>query len=303
MAIVIPLSIDPDTPKKLLQSTSINYKNLDLLINASVCRDFLEPATAAFIHKGLELPSECPFLDVSNACLGVLQSLFFASSLIQSKAIKSALIISAENSRPLIEQSILQLLTVHSQKNISQTKQVLKKMFSNFTIGSGCFGILLVHKSLLRKTMDQQFYFKIVGGVQLVDSQSADLCTGDGNLQNLMMETNSSLMLERGVRLAKLGFEKFCEEFNVFGNTFDHFVTHQVGKMHQQVLYDCLKIPLEKDYSNFEKVGNCGSVALMIAFCELAKNLIYRNEKKEIALLGIGSGLSTLMMRLQWTQI
>lgn len=45
-------------------------EKIDLLLHASVCRDFLEPATAAQVHSNLKLSSHCMISDLSNACLG-----------------------------------------------------------------------------------------------------------------------------------------------------------------------------------------------------------------------------------------
>lgn len=303
-----PSQVAGELGNKLLDKSSFAREDIDLLINASVCRDFLEPATAAFVHRILGLSPQCPFFDISNACLGVLQAIFQASILIEQGSISTAMIVSAENSRPLLEQTIQNLLQEYEKKKGNQDwkgmKQLLKKLFSNFTIGSGSFAIILSHKNRLQT---KEPILKIAGGIQRVDSQSSDLCTGDGNLEHLMMETDSSLMLERGILLAKNCFEEFCDYFSLRRENFSHFVTHQVGLQHRNLLYQALEIPVEKDYSNFDRLGNCGSVALPIALGELYEKKLKVQQKQikqdNLALLGIGSGLSTLMMRLEWTQL
>ena len=84
------------------EGTAKKAKDIDLVIHASVCRDFLEPATSALIHDQLGLSSTCAFFDLSNACLGIMHAWTLAAQLIQSKAYKNVLVVGAENSGPLL---------------------------------------------------------------------------------------------------------------------------------------------------------------------------------------------------------
>lgn len=293
---IFPKGLRPSTKaievgQKVLEQSKIAKDKIDLLINASVCRDFLEPSTAAFIHKGLGLRPACAFMDISNACLGVLQAIFIAALLVEAGQIQSALIVSCENSRPLIEESIKSL------NNAQADKALLKKLFSNFTIGSGAFGVIVTHQN---NTNPDAPKLHLKGGLQLVDSNSSDLCVGHGDINGLFMQTQSELLLARGVELAKSTYGSFCDLFNMQTKDFDHFVAHQVGTQHRNILYSTLNIPLEKDTSTYETMGNCGSVALPIALCHKLQELKSPNRTQELALLGMGSGLSALMMRLQW---
>ena len=70
-----------------------------MLINTAVCRDYLEPATAVAVHHQLGLPTNCLNFDVANACLGFMNGIQLAGTMIDSGQADYALIVDAEGSR------------------------------------------------------------------------------------------------------------------------------------------------------------------------------------------------------------
>ncbi|MEC8190032.1 MAG: 3-oxoacyl-[acyl-carrier-protein] synthase III C-terminal domain-containing protein, partial [Verrucomicrobiota bacterium] len=73
----------------------------------------------------------------------------------------------------------------------------------------------------------------------------------------------------------------------------------QVGKAHSRELYSALGLDISKDYTTFEKLGNVGSVSCPITLAMAIEGGIFRSGQKA-ALLGIGSGLSSMMLALEW---
>ena len=61
--------------EKALAAAGVERQQIGALVHGSVCRDFLEPATACGVHHGLGLPDRCAVYDVSNACLGLLNGM------------------------------------------------------------------------------------------------------------------------------------------------------------------------------------------------------------------------------------
>jgi len=114
---------------------------LDLLIHASVCRDRLEPATASYVHHLLRLPPQVQAFDLSNACLGCLNALWLAAAAIEAGQVRSALIVSGENSRPLLES------TLGALQRPTTDRHQLKRLFANLTLGSGAAALLLCHRT------------------------------------------------------------------------------------------------------------------------------------------------------------
>jgi 3-oxoacyl-[acyl-carrier-protein] synthase-3 len=60
-----------------------------------------------------------------------------------------------------------------------------------------------------------------------------------------------------------------------------------------------LGLDLAKDFSTFETLGNTGSVALPATLCAAVDAGAVR-EGHRVGLLGIGSGLNSLMLALEW---
>src|SRR5277367_2906662 len=96
--------------RAVLAKSALRAEQVELFIHAAVSRDMLEPATASFAHRKIGLPGSAQIFDVSNACLGFLNSIVVAAGMIDSGQIKAALIVAGENGRPLVEETIRTLL-------------------------------------------------------------------------------------------------------------------------------------------------------------------------------------------------
>jgi 3-oxoacyl-[acyl-carrier-protein] synthase-3 len=280
-----PSDIATMAANKLFNNDIVQKEDVDLLIHASVCRDFLEPSTASVVHSNLELRSDCISFDLSNACLGVMNAITVASQMIISGSIKKALIVTGENATPLITKTIETLLC---DKNL--TRKSIKKYFANFTIGSA--GVALVISS---KQKDSPVFMH---SISLSDTKAHTLCQGDGGMDGLVMETDSEALMHRGVALAKNNWNHFCDISNQYD--WDHYICHQVGIHHQLHLYKELNLQQEKDYSSYQIYGNTGSAALPLTLALACKKDKIFQKGDEVALLGIGSGLHTIMTGLKW---
>ena len=194
----MPSDISTLAAKNLFNECSVKASEIDLLIHGSVCRDFLEPSTASVIHDYLGLRPDCISFDLSNACLGVVSSIQTAAHMIKTGAIKYALIVTGENSKPLIDQT---LKTILEDDKIN--RKSIKKFFANFTIGSAGVALIIGPK--------KEGLPLIHTGVSLTDSSAHKLCQGDGSQNGLVMETDSEALKIAGVKLAK---ECFCQFLN-----------------------------------------------------------------------------------------
>jgi len=279
---MMPSAIAALAAKKILNDE--NKDRIDLLIHASVCRDFLEPATAARVHHLLDLKEDCMISDISNACLGVLSSILFAGQLIESGKINSALIVSGENAGPLIKETLKKL-----KMDQSIDRKTFKPFLASLTIGSaGVAFILSGDKSKARA--------KINGGVTLTFSKASELCVGDGSTDGLMMQTDSEELLLQGLELAKKNWLKYQEQFS---SVPDKIIPHQVGVAHRFSLLNQLGLPLDRDFITFDLFGNTGSAAVPLSLIKASEAQFFQQNDK-IALLGIGSGLTSTMMELEW---
>lgn len=272
-----------------LEKSSIKKEDIDLLIHASVCRDFLEPATASVVHANLNLSPKAMIFDLSNACLGVLNAIVVAANMIETSQIKSALIVSGENGGPLLENTISELLT-----NEKIDRKNIKKYIANLTIGSAATAFLITHESLAPQMP------KILGGAVLTDSSANHLCRGVGNPHSLVMETDSEELLKYGIRLGQSTWSLCKKELNWHNSDVNFVITHQVGSAHEKLSLESLELNNTKTFKTYPFLGNTGSSALPITLMMADENkLIEKND--QIALLGIGSGLSSIMLGVKWS--
>ncbi len=275
--------------RKALAASKIPREKIDVVIHAAVCRDRLEPATAAYVHGALELSPHTQFFDVSNACLGFLNAVTLAGALIDSGQIRSALIVAGENGRPLLENTLKRLL------DPGLTRNDIKPYFANLTIGCGAVAGVVCHAGLTSSGS------RFIGGASVTDTGQNRLCEGDSAAggDELEMQTNSEELLVAGVALARKTWIEFKRETGWDETTPGRIVCHQVGSAHRRKLYECLGLSLEKDFSTFATLGNIGSVSLPITLARAVEAGAVRGGDR-VALLGIGSGISSMMLAMEW---
>ncbi|HQU08578.1 MAG TPA: 3-oxoacyl-ACP synthase III, partial [Opitutales bacterium] len=169
---VKPSQAGTEAALDLIEKLGLDPLSIDCVVHAAVCRDRLEPATAAYVHGALGLRPDAPFFDLSNACLGVVQSMALAASWIETGLMRSVLIVAGENGQALLEDTIRELLGgVHDRQSI-------KPYFANLTIGSGAVAVLLTHASLAPKRA-----LTLKAAVSYSDTDARFLCQGGDSLQ------------------------------------------------------------------------------------------------------------------------
>ncbi|MGL4594988.1 MAG: 3-oxoacyl-ACP synthase III [Thermoguttaceae bacterium] len=279
------------TVQKLMKQSDADPGKIGALIHASVCRDYLEPATACNVHRVLGFPVTSFVYDISNACLGILTGMIQIANMIQLGQIEAGIVVGTESSRSLMETTIH-----HLNSNLSLTRRSIKNAFASLTIGSGSAAVLLVSRKLVQKGQ------QLLGGAVRSQTDFCDLCKSitdqsGGDAMNPLMETESETLMKEGVAAAAKTFPFFLNEVGWKTSDIDRVFCHQVGKTHQQLLFSTLNIPDRLNFSTLEFLGNTGSAALpTAASMGFEQNPPQLGER--IALLGIGSGINVTMLAL-----
>ena len=274
---------------RALELSGVQRERIGCLIHGAVSRDFLEPATATVVHRRLELPDACTVFDLSNACLGVLNGMVLVASMIERGEIEAGLVVSGEDGRGLVEETIRDLLDAEDL-----TKSAFKQAFASLTIGSGAAAVVL-------ERADVRSGRRLVGGSVLSATEHNVLCQGDRTegAGGPLMSTDSEALLLAGNELAGRTFERFLTELAWTRESIDRVVTHQVGSAHRKLLFETLELDRERDYPTFETLGNTGSAALPTSL-SMALEAGFVSDGQRVALLGIGSGLNCMMLGLEW---
>ncbi|MCL2000297.1 MAG: 3-oxoacyl-ACP synthase III [Planctomycetes bacterium] len=274
-----------------IRQAGIPKEKIGCLIHASVCRDFLEPATASLVHEALGLSPDAVMFDLSNACLGVLNGMVQTANMIELGQIEAGLVVSGETAEPLHEATLTNLL---GERRLD--RQFLKRQFASLTIGSAAAAVLL-----MRGGGDSSGR-RLLGGAVGTDSGANRLCQADPALtisDGPIMHTDSEGLLHAGCALAARTWEKVKANLGWDNGSPDRVFTHQVGKAHAKLTLEALGLPPERDFPTVSFLGNTGSAALPGALAlGIREREPTRGEK--LALLGIGSGLSCLMLGMEW---
>ncbi|OPZ24928.1 MAG: 3-oxoacyl-(acyl-carrier-protein) synthase 3 protein 1 [Lentisphaerae bacterium ADurb.BinA184] len=289
---MLPSAAAAAAGRRALEQAAFPPERLDCLINGSVSRDTVEPATSTAVHRLLGLPAHTVNFDLSNACLGVLSGMVVLADMIELGRIQAGLVVAGENSRPLLETTLERL---NGDRTLS--RQDIKPWFASLTIGSAAVAVLLT-----RATPGQPG-LRLVNATHRCNTRFDHLCRGDADTgmaaaATPVMQTDAEELLLRGLDVARDTWDAFKAETGWTESTPALVCTHQVGRAHQQRLYQTLGLDLARDFSTFAELGNCGSASLP-ATAALALEAHPLAAGDRLALLGIGSGINCLMLGLE----
>lgn len=282
----LPSAVAARAGEVALERSGFDRERVGLLIHSSVCRDFLEPATASVVHHRLGLPARCAAFDLSNACLGFANAMGVVARAIEGGEIEAGLVVSGEDGGPLVRET-LRALTGRPEVG----RRELKLAHASLTIGAGAAALLLTRDSIAKTDR------ALEGGVTLADTSAVELCHGDveDGSAGPLMETESERLMHAGNALAARTWEAFLAELEWTAESVDRTVTHQVGIAHRRLLLETLGIDPARDYPTVETLGNIGSVSLPITYA-LAEEAGHIAPGQRVAMLGIGSGLHCSML-------
>ncbi len=290
---VLPGTISVETADKALALSKLDRGLVGCVVHGSVCRDQLEPSTASSVHHALGLSNTALILDVSNACLGLLNGMLLVANMIELGQVRAGLVVGTEMGRDLVEGTIDTLLS-----SPELTKQDVKLAFASLTIGSGSAAIILCDRKLSKSGN------RLLGGCFQADTASHELCAGGVAAQTHgddrpRMQTDSEALLHAGVELAHSTWQETKHALNWTNGDVQKTFTHQVGRAHRRLLYENLGLDVALDFSTVEFLGNTGAAALPLT-AALGIERGHVRPGDNVALLGIGSGLSALMLGMNW---
>jgi 3-oxoacyl-[acyl-carrier-protein] synthase-3 len=213
------------------------------------------------------------------------------ATMIENGAIRAGIVVGTESSRNLVESTIASL-----NADQSLTRQTIKPSFASLTIGSGSCAVLLVDRNLSRTDN------RLLSCVARAESQHHALCQSDhdqaGSDMQPLMQTDSEQLLHAGLAVGQRTFDQLLALAGSRDN-FDATVCHQVGGTHRKMMLDSLGMPTETDFTTFRWLGNTGSVALPLALALGLQSGGFAADSR-VALLGIGSGINSVMMSTTW---
>ncbi len=229
--------------EKVLAQTQLDRDRIGVIINTSVCRDYLEPSTACIVHGNLGLGEKCLNFDVGNACLAFLNGMDIAARMIEREEVDYALIVDGESSGPITEATIERLLGPDIEE------EQFRAEFASLTLGSGAAAMIMAHRELVPQG------HSYLGSVSRSATQFNQLCRG----QMDQMVTETKVLLTEGLKLAAKTFKAACIALGWVVSELDQFVIHQVSKVHTDSLVGMLGLDPKKGACHLPRTGKCGS--------------------------------------------
>jgi 3-oxoacyl-[acyl-carrier-protein] synthase III len=269
--------------RKVLDQTGIDVSEVQALVNGSVSRDYLEPATATLVAGQLGLGPGSMNFDVTNACLGFLNGMVAVANLIELGQIDTGLVVASEVTREGIDHTIQRLQAA------GVTGDDFRNNFASLTLGSGAVACVL------RRAEKSRSPHRLTGGVWRADTDHNDLCVAS----HLEMRADAHGLLVHGVDCAVATWPLAAAKFGWAGAPPDEIIFHQVGLTHFVKTFERLGLPLDRALVTFPYLGNTGPVSVPITLSVgVAQGRIQPGQK--VALFGVGSGLGSLILEVQW---
>src|SRR5690606_25313788 len=203
-----------------------------LLINASVTRDGYEPAVSVSVHHRLGLAPSALNFDVTNACLGFVNGLTIASTMIDAGAIDYAVVVAGEDPTPWHRETYERL------QGPDVTRADVVREFATLTLGCGAAA------AVVGPADRHPEGHRIAGSVTRSATEHHGLCIGgfDG------MYTDATALVDHGVGLLTDDRRDAHEDGSDWSDI-DRYISHQESREHtnirsQEVGIDPAKSPL-----------------------------------------------------------
>ncbi len=267
----------------VLEDADLDRSKLGVVINTSVCRDYVEPSTACLVHGNLKLPATCMNFDIGNACLAFLNGMEIVGNMIERGQIDYGMIVDGESSRFLTESTIARL------KRSETDMATFREEFASLTTGSGAVAMILTRSDLAPDG------HRFRGTYSLAATEHNRLCVGQ--LDRGVTDTRG--LLVAGIGLSQRTWAEAQEHLGFSEEDVDEYCMHQVSQRHAEQLAQTLKVDLEKALLIVGQFGNIGPASVPIVLSK-ARDLGRLQRDDRIVLAGIGSGLNCTVGEVIW---
>jgi acyl-CoA:acyl-CoA alkyltransferase len=280
---VQPSEVATQAAEIALEDSGVPREDIGVLINTSVCRDYIEPSTASLVHGNLNLGINCMNFDIGNACLGFMNGMQIAANMIELGQIEHALIVNGEGSRYAVEQTVQRLL------NPNCDPKMFRSQFATLTLGSGATAMVLSRGDLAPNG------HPIKGAISLAATEHNRLCVGSPE----EMVTDSKGLLNAGIELSIKMREQILRQWEKEPDAMDEIVIHQVSQPHTDKVIEATCLTDSKVHRLYPEFGNVGPAGVPLV---LAKSVEAGRVQTgdHVGLFGIGSGINCMVMEVVW---
>ena len=257
-----------------IEASQIKYRDIDMIIVATVTGDHAFPSTACVVQRRLGL-MHVPAFDISAGCTGFVYALDMARQYVENGSKRNVLVIGVD---------VLTKITNWQDRNtcvlfgdgagatiISRAESSdISRIIDSFIDADGSMGDLLIQQG---------------GGSRLPASHE----TVDKNLHTVYMEGNK--IYKNAIKSMFAACDELLRRNKMTVSDVDWLIPHQANLRIIEGLADKMKAPMSKVIVNIEKYGNTSSGTIPLAADEAIRAKKVR--RGDIILLtSFGAGLT-----------
>lgn len=257
-----------------IEASQVKYRDIGLIIVATVTGDHAFPSTACIIQKKLGLKN-VPAFDISAGCTGFVYALDMARQYVENGIHRNVLVIGVD---------ILTKITNWNDRNTC----VL------FGDGSGATIVSRAESSDISRIIDSfidadgsqgELLVQAAGGSRMPASHESV----DKNLHTVYMEGNK--IYKNAIKSMYASSEELLRRNKLSVSDIDWIIPHQANLRIIEGLADKMRVPMSKVIVNIEKYGNTSSGTIPLAADEAIRSKKIR--RGDIILLtSFGAGLT-----------
>jgi len=257
-----------------ISNSTVKYKDIDLIIVATVTGDHPFPSTACVIQKKLGLKN-VPAFDVSAGCAGFVYALDIAKNYVENGIAKNVLVVGVDVLTKITnweDRNTCVLFgdgagaTIISRARTSDTSRIIDSLID----ADGTQGDLL---------------FQAAGGSRMPASHESV----DKHLHTVYMEGNK--IYKNAIRSMFASTDELLRRNKMDAKDVDWVIPHQANLRIIEGLADKLHIPMSKVIVNIQKYGNTSSATIPLAMDEAVRTKKVRRGDI-IMLTSFGAGLT-----------
>jgi len=269
-----------EASKKALEMAGVKAEELDMIICNTISPDQPLPSTSCFIQTALGAKN-CAAFDLSAACSGFLFGLCTAEQFIITGKYKKILVIGVELLSRWVDWQ-------------DRTTCII------FADGAGAAVVIpsenergIIASSIHTDGNFADYLYIPAGGTKFVSSHK----TIDERLHYIKMRGNE--LFKVAIRYMESVAREVLESANVKIEDIDLFIPHQANQRISVAVAERLNVPMNKVYSNIDRIGNTSSASIPIALDEVNR----ANKIKEgdlILLASFGAGVTYAGTIIRW---
>ncbi|HOV16644.1 MAG TPA: beta-ketoacyl-ACP synthase III [Candidatus Cloacimonadota bacterium] len=260
--------------KRAMESSPVKYREIDLILVATVTGDYAFPSTACILQKRLGM-KDIPAFDLSAGCTGFIYAVDVARQFIENGTYKNILVVGVE---------VLTKITNWKDRNTC----VL------FGDGAGAAIVSRARSADISHIIDTkiwsdgsqgEYLYQPAGGSRMPASRK----TVEENLHTVYMEGNKIFKL--AVRSMSSAIDEILKQNKLKPDDVDWFIPHQANLRIIEAIIDRLRVPKDRVIINIEKYGNMSSATIPVAVDEAIRAKKIRRGDV-ILMVAFGAGLT-----------